>query len=137
MRKVTDAFRSYGLLLICSEYIGCKLKWGNYYQNCYCRTRVCTTYSGHSIFAANEVSQQGAPVHSVSQFHAQIPPEVVGLDHYIVRQSDGTLYLDADSAIKEGYKEEVVKGIKSHLKDINKGVLEGKYTTDKNLSCYL
>lgn len=85
-------------------------------------------------FAASDVANYENANQAISQTRISIPAEVVGLDRYIVRQDDGTLYLNAETVVKAGYNENAIKGIISHLKDINEGVLEGRYTTDKNLN---
>lgn len=63
-----------------------------------------------------------------------VPQEVRGLDKYITRNSDGTLKLDTNLAIKNGYNTKSVEAIEKHLSGINELVKSGELVTDNSLN---
>jgi hypothetical protein len=63
-----------------------------------------------------------------------VPSEVIGLNKYITRNSNGTLTLDVKTAIKSGYQSKTVKGLSKYLDSLNTPIKAGELVTDNNLN---
>ena len=63
-----------------------------------------------------------------------VPSELIGLDKYITRNSNGTLTLDVNTAIKRGYQNETVEELSKYLDNLNTLIKSGELVTDNNLN---
>ncbi|WP_373471369.1 hypothetical protein [Carnobacterium alterfunditum] len=63
-----------------------------------------------------------------------VPSELIGLDKYITRNSNGTLTLDKSTALKNGYQNETVTWESTYLDSLNTLIKSGELVTDNNLN---
>ncbi|MBU3188926.1 hypothetical protein K9O30_07985 [Clostridium bowmanii] len=94
-----------------------------------------TLNNNNSIQATTSTIVPPAVTQAVPQTTLETAPsELIGLDKYITRNSNGTLTLDVSKAIKSSYQSKTVNGLAAHLDVLNKLIKSGELVTDNNLN---